>query len=67
MLIEQGITDAGALGNKIFDFGGSTDPGVDRFYAEFGAEKHYRERAVRVDPWAKPWLKWMRPDLFTVK
>ncbi len=67
MLIEQGITDAGAIGNKVFDFGGSADPGVDRFYAEFGAEKHYRERAVRVAPWAKPWLKWMRPDLFAAE
>lgn len=64
MLIEQGITDAGIIGNKVFDFGGSADPGVDRFYAEFGAEKQYRERAVRIVPWAKPWLKLMRPDLF---
>lgn len=64
MLIEQGIKDAGAIGNNIFDFGGSADHGVDRFYAEFGAEKRYRERAVRVAPWAKPWLKLMRPDLF---
>ncbi len=64
MLIEQGITDAGIIGNNVFDFGGSADPGVDRFYAEFGAEKQYRERAVRVAPWAKPWLKLMRPDMF---
>ena len=64
MLIEQGITDAEIIGNKVFDFGGSSDPGVDRFYAEFGAEKQYRERAVRVALWAKPWLKLMRPDLF---
>ena len=63
MLIEQGIRDAGIISNKVFDFGGSSDPGVDRFYAEFGAEKQYRERAVRVAPWAKPWLKLMRPDL----
>jgi len=65
MLIEQGITDASAIGNKVFDFGGSSDPGVDRFYAEFGAEKQYRERAVRVATWAKPWLKLMRPDLLS--
>ena len=67
MLIEQGITDASAIGNKVFDFGGSADPGVDRFYAEFGAKKHYRERAVHVASWAKPWLKLMRSDLFAAE
>lgn len=64
MLIEQGIIDAEIVGNGIFDFGGSSDPGVDRFYEEFGAEKCFRERAIHVAPWAKPWLKLFRPDLF---
>lgn len=63
MLIEQGIADAQAIGNSVFDFGGSSDPGVDRFYSEFGAEKYYRERAIRVSTWAKPWLKMVRSDL----
>lgn len=64
LLIEQGIRDAAAIGNRIFDFGGSSDPGVDRFYAEFGAEKVPRRRAVRMAWWARPWLRMMRPDLF---
>jgi hypothetical protein len=64
LLIEQGIRDAAAIGNRIFDFGGSSDPGVDRFYAEFGAEKVPRQRAVRMAWWARPWLRLMRPDLF---
>ncbi len=65
MLIQQGISDAAAVGNEIFDFGGSADPGVDRFYAEFGAEMQFRERAVRIAPWAKRWLKFVRPDLLS--
>ena len=64
LLIEQGIRDAAAIGNRIFDFGGSSDPGVDRFYAEFDAEKVPRQRAVRMAWWARPWLRLMRPDLF---
>lgn len=64
MLMDQGIQDAAAIGNRVFDFGGSADPGVDRFYAEFGAEKVVRHRVMRVAWWARPWLRLVRPDLF---
>ncbi len=64
LLIQKGIRDAEAVGNDIFDFGGSTDEGVDRFYAEFGAHAEPRFRAILVKGWARPWLRVFRPDLF---
>ncbi len=64
MLINAGLQAAEAIGHKIFDFGGSLDPGVDRFYAEFGAEKILRIRAVLARSPIKWWLKCSRPDLF---
>ena len=64
LLIQQGIRDAEAVGNDIFDFGGSADEGVDRFYAEFGAHAEPRFRAILVKGWAHPWLRVFRPDLF---
>ena len=64
LLIQQGIRDAEEVGNDIFDFGGSTDEGVDRFYAEFGAHAEPRFRAILVKGWARPWLRVLRPDLF---
>ena len=64
LLIQQGIRDAEAVGNDIFDFGGSADEGVDRFYAEFGAHAEPRFRAILVKRWAHPWLRVFRPDLF---
>lgn len=64
LLIQQGIRDAEAVGNDIFDFGGSADAGVDRFYAEFGAHAEPRFRAILVKGWARPWLRVFRPDLF---
>jgi hypothetical protein len=39
------------------------DPGVDRFYKEFGGEKVPKWRAVRVARWAWPWIRLRRPDL----
>ena len=56
MLIQQGIRDAEVVGNDIFDFGGSADKGVDRFYAEFGAYAEPRFRTILVKGWARPWL-----------
>ena len=64
LLIQQGIRDAEKVGNGVFDFGGSADEGVDRFYAEFGAHAEPRFRATRVKGWARPWLRVFRPDLF---
>ena len=64
LLIQQGIRDAEEVGNNTFDFGGSADEGVDRFYAEFGAHAQPRFRAILVKGWARPWLRVFRPDLF---
>lgn len=64
LLIQQGLRDARQVGNRIFDFGGSSDAGVDRFYAEFGAHMEPRCRAILVKKWAKPLLRVLRPDLF---
>jgi hypothetical protein len=64
LLIQQGIHDAEKVGNEIFDFGGSADEGVDRFYAEFGAHAEPRYRAILASKWVRPWLRALRPDLF---
>lgn len=64
LLIQRGIQAAQALGNGVFDFGGSADPGVDQFYAEFGAEQMVKCKAVRVNKPFRLWLRWFRPDLF---
>lgn len=64
LLIQQGIHDAEKVGNEIFDFGGSADEGVDRFYAEFGAHAEPRFRAILASKWVRPWLRALRPDLF---
>ncbi len=64
MLIDAGIRDAVKREVNCFDFGGSMDPGVDKFYAEFGAEKVVKWRYMRCSWWAQPWLRLMRPDLF---
>ena len=62
-LLGAAIDAAAAAGADWFDFGGSTDPGVDRFYAEFGADAAPKWRWVRSAAWALPWMRWMRPDL----
>ena len=64
LLIQAGMESARSHGIECFDFGGSMDTGVDRFYAEFGAEKVVKQRYIRIAPWARPWLRLMRPDLF---
>jgi lipid II:glycine glycyltransferase (peptidoglycan interpeptide bridge formation enzyme) len=38
-LLWQAITDAKVLGKKVFDFEGSMDPGVERFFRHFGARR----------------------------
>jgi len=64
MLIAKGIEAAHERGNTCFDFGGSMDPGVDQFYAEFGAPTVAKQRLVRMASIWKPILRWRRPDLF---
>ena len=46
-----------------FDMGGSIDPGVDRFYKEFGAKRVAKPRLIRTAWWLSPILKLIRPDL----
>lgn len=62
-LLAAAIDAAAEAGAEWFDFGGSTDPGVDRFYAEFGAQAVPKWRWVRSAAWALPWMRWWRPDL----
>lgn len=64
MLLTSAMRDAFNAGMQVFDFGGSADAGVDKFYAEFGARKVPKWRAVRAPNWARLWLKIRRPDLF---
>lgn len=64
LLIGTAMRHAAQAGSTTFDFGGSQDPGVDRFYAEFGAEAISKIRLVRIRGAWKPLLRWRRPDLF---
>lgn len=64
LLIATAMRHAAAHKATHFDFGGSADPGVDRFYAEFGAEKKDKIKLVRIR-WPWRWLmRQRRPDLF---
>ena len=62
-LLISAIECAAEAGYEIFDFGGSMDPGVDQFYKEFGAQIVDKWRAIHVAQWARPWIRWRRPDL----
>lgn len=64
LLIGHAMRQAAQQGAETFDFGGSMDPGVDRFYAEFGAPTVAKQRLVRMAPIWRPILRWRRPDLF---
>lgn len=64
LLISAAMRHAAQEGAVTFDFGGSMDQGVDRFYAEFGAEAIPKVRLVKISPWWKPLMRWLRPDLF---
>ena len=64
LLIATAMRHAAKLGASPFDFGGSQDAGVDRFYAEFGAERMPKWKLVRIQGLWKPLLRWQRPDLF---
>ena len=63
-LLHKAIEIAANMGQLSFDFGGSRDHGVDRFYAEFGAEKVCKQRAIYCRKPQQWWLKVVRPDLF---
>ena len=64
LLIATAMRHAAQQGSTTFDFGGSQDPGVDRFYAEFGASRVPKWKVVRIRGLWKPLLRWQRPDLF---
>ena len=63
-LLHKAIEIAANIGQTSFDFGGSRDSGVDRFYSEFGAQKITKQRAVFCRVPQRLWLRLMRPDLF---
>ena len=54
-------------GASTFDFGGSSDPGVDRFYKEFGAEFVPRARLVAVAWWLRPVVWALSPFVESAK
>jgi len=62
-MLAKAMDIAKEKGATIFDFGGSEDPGVDRFYKEFGAERVKKARLIYVVWWLKPILRFIRPDL----
>jgi hypothetical protein len=64
LLIGHAMRHAAQMGAHTFDFGGSMDAGVDRFYAEFGAPTTAKHRLVRMSPFWRPLFRWRRPDLF---
>lgn len=63
VLLDEAMKIAERKGCEVFDFGGSADPGVDRFYKEFNAEKVEKARLVSVSWWLRPVLRFIRPDL----
>jgi len=60
-MLMTGMRQAYAMGCHTFDFGGSQDDGVDRFYAEFGATPVKMTRWVH----APRWFRWAFPKLWT--
>ena len=62
-MLSSAMTEARSNGASVFDFGGSSDPGVDRFYKEFGAHRVARARLIYASWWLKPFLRFIRPDL----
>jgi hypothetical protein len=62
-LLHRAMEIAAKIGQTSFDFGGSRDSGVDRFYAEFGAQKVLKQRAILCRKPQSWWLRFLRPDL----
>lgn len=52
------IREAQSMGCQAFDFGGSLDPGVDQFYAEFGAKPIPLRRWVFAPFWFRYLVPW---------
>lgn len=61
------MTHAFEKGASIFDFGGSTDPGVDQFYKEFGAKSVPRARLIAVVWWLRPIIWALSPFVESAK
>ena len=66
-MLLNAMRHAHALGCLRFDFGGSQDPGVDQFYAEFGSEVVFMRRWVRAPRWfqwlfPRTWRSWTKPS-----
>lgn len=51
LLLWQAIKEAQARGNKYFDFEGSMDPGVERFFRKFGARRELYLVLQKEDSW----------------
>ncbi len=62
-MLAEAMRIAKYKGAKWFDFGGSTDPGVDRFYKEFGAISIPKPRLIKISWWLRPILRLLRSDL----
>ena len=62
-MINCAMEEAIIRGATFFDFGGSSDAGVDRFYKEFGAKRVSKARLIKSAWWLKPALRILRPDL----
>ena len=60
-MLRAAMDEARARGCTTFDFGGSQDPGVDQFYAEFGASVVPMRRWVHA-PW---WFKLCFPQTWS--
>lgn len=62
-MLSFAMEEARSHGVTTLDFGGSADPGVDRFYKEFGAARVARARLIYASWWLRPFLRFIRPDL----
>ena len=64
LMLGSAMEWAAAEGYERWDFGGSQDPGVDRFYEEFGGVRQPKYRVVLWRPGWGLFLRLLRPDLF---
>ncbi len=66
-MLSFAMTHALENGATTFDFGGSSDPGVDRFYKEFDAKTVAKARLISVAWWLRPFIKLLSPFSKTAK